>query len=201
MNQMTFYTNPESRSVVVEWLLAELEIDCTRVTLDYGTSMKAPEYLAINPFGKVPALIDGDLVIYETAAICAYLADKYSDKGLAPALDDPKRGLYYRWLFLAAGPWEAANVDRLLKVAIAPEQEMFVGYGNYNTLYQAVIKGLTEAQPYLCGAQFTAADVYVGAGILWELKMGTLQPHPEILRYVDNLRLRPSLQTIAATFS
>lgn len=201
MANFTFYTNPESRSVVIEWMLAELGLDCERVVLEFGTSMKSPEYLAINPFGKVPTLVDDGVVIYETAAICAYLADKYADKHLAPALNDPKRGLYYRWLFMAAGPWEAANINQFLNVDVAPEQEISVGYGSYSTTYQAIIQGLSQAKPYLCGEQFTAADVYVGAGVLWELKMGTLQPHPEILRYAEALQQRPSLAKIAAMFA
>ncbi|MFH4276097.1 glutathione S-transferase family protein, partial [Acinetobacter baumannii] len=88
------------------------------------------------------------------------------DKGLAPALNDPKRGLYYRWLFMMAGPWEAAGVDKALGIKVSPEQKMFVSYGDYNDAYQALIQGLSEANPYLCGEQFTVADVSVGAMLL-----------------------------------
>lgn len=95
---LKLYTNNESRGVVIDWLLVELGVECERIEVAYRTEMKSPEYLKLNPFGKVPVLVDGDVVIYELGAICAYLADKFSDKGLAPALDDPKRGLYYRWL-------------------------------------------------------------------------------------------------------
>ncbi|MFX6213611.1 glutathione S-transferase N-terminal domain-containing protein, partial [Acinetobacter baumannii] len=112
--------NKESRGVVIDWLLVELGVECERIEVAYRTEMKSPEYLKINPFGKVPVLVDGDVVIYELGAICAYLADKFSDKGLAPALNDPKRGLYYRWLFMMAGPWEAAGVDKALGIKVSP---------------------------------------------------------------------------------
>ena len=198
MSQMTFYTHPQSRSRVVDIMLAELGIDCKRVQLEYGTSMKAPEYLAINPFGKVPALVDGEVVIYELAAICAYLADKYADKGLAPALNDPKRGLYYRWLFMVAGPWSMATTDQVLGATPSKEQEGFVGYGNYETALNALISGLSEANPYLCGEQFTAADVFVGSHLMYMLSFQRLEPHPVILRYTDSLKQRPSFQAAFA---
>lgn len=196
MNNMTLYTNPQSRGLVVETLLTELGVDCQRITLEYNTSMKSAEYLAINPFGKVPTLVDGDVVIYELAAICTYLADKYADKGLAPALDDPKRGLYYRWMFMIAGPFSMAITDQTLGVTISKEQERSVGYGNYDTVYQALIQGLEQTAPYLCGEQFTAADVFVGRFLLFMLSVGSLKPHPTITRYTNTLLQRPSFQTL-----
>lgn len=197
MNNMIFYTNPQSRSRVVEILLTELGVDCKRITLEYGTSMKSAEYLAINPFGKVPALVDGDVVIYELAAICAYLADKYADKGLAPALNDPKRGLYYRWLFMTAGSLSNALTDQMLGVNISKEQEKSVGYGNYDTAYQALIRGLEQATPYLCGEHFTAADVFVGSFLLYMLNFGGLKSHPAITQYTHTLLQRPSFKTVS----
>lgn len=198
MSQMTFYTHPYSRSRVVEIMLTELDVDCQRVQLEFGTTMKSPEYLAINPFGKVPTLVDGEVVIYELAAICAYLADKYADKNLAPALNDPKRGLYYRWLFMIAGPWAMATNDQALGVTVNHEQERSVGYGNYDTVYQALVTGLTQSSPYLCGEQFTAVDVFVGSHLIFLLSLDKLQPHPEITRYTDLLKHRPSFQAAFA---
>ena len=101
---LKLYSNAQSRGLVIEWLLIELGAEFEKIELAYHTEMKSESYLNINPFGKVPTLVDGDVVIYEMPAICAYLADKFFDQGLAPALDDPKRGLYFRWLFFAAGP-------------------------------------------------------------------------------------------------
>ena len=115
---LKFYTNTQSRGMVVDWLLIELGGACERIEVAYQTEMKAPEYLKINPFGKVPVLVDGDIVIYELGAVCAYLTDKFADKGLAPALNDPKRGLYYRWLMFISGPWEAASTNKMLGVEI-----------------------------------------------------------------------------------
>lgn len=193
MSSMILYTNPQSRGLALEPLLAELQVDCERVNLDYGASMKAPEYLAINPFGKVPTLVDGDIVIHELPAICAYLADKYADRGLAPALDDPKRGLYFRWLFFGAGPFESANTNRALGVTINQEQQVFVGYGSYETMYRTLVQELELADPYLCGAQFTAADVFLGGYILFMLNMEQIEPHPAIIRYANALQQRPSM--------
>ncbi len=197
MSLMTLYTNPQSRGVVVENLLAELQIDCERVNLEYGTSMKAPKYLAINPFGKVPTLMDGEIIIHELPAICAYLADKYADKGLAPALDDPKRGLYFRWLFFGAGPFDCACTDRALGVEVNQEQQVSVGYGTYDTMYRTLVRELEEADPYLCGEQFTAADVFTGGYILFLMGMGRLEPHPAMVRYAKALLQRPSMAKLA----
>lgn len=160
---LKLYTNSFSRGVVVDWLLIELGIECERIELAYKTEMKTPEYLKMNPFGKVPVLVDGDVVVYELGAIVAYLADKFPEKGLAPALNDPKRGIYYRWLFFISGPWGAAATDKMLGVGVNAEQQSFVGYGNYDDAYNAFVVGLGEAEPYLCGQQFTAADVLVAA--------------------------------------
>ena len=100
MSSMILYTHPESRGAVLEPLFAELKVDCERVQLEFGEAgVKKPDYLAINPFGKVPTLVDDGVIIHELPAICAYLADKYAEGGVAPALDDPRRGLYFRWLF------------------------------------------------------------------------------------------------------
>ena len=199
---LKLYTNSFSRGVVVDWLLIELGIECERIEVAYKTEMKTPEYLKMNPFGKVPVLVDGDVVVYELGAIVAYLADKFPEKGLAPALNDPKRGIYYRWLFFISGPWEAAATDKMLGVGVNAEQQSFVGYGNYDDAYNAFVVGLGEAEPYLCGQQFTAADVTVAAMLFWRLKMGGFQAHhPAIECYLDNIKQRPSYQKFADFFS
>ncbi|ENW97089.1 glutathione S-transferase family protein [Acinetobacter sp. 2JN-4] len=198
---LKLYTNSQSRGVVVDWLLIELGIECERIEVAFETEMKTPEYLKINPFGKVPVLVDDGVVIYELGAICAYLADKFIEKGLAPALDDPQRGIYYRWLMFISGPWDAASTNKMLGITIKPEQKMFVGYGDDQDVYTAFVQGLSEADPYLCGAQFTAADVMVAAMLFWQLKMNEIEPHPAIERYLENVSQRPSYQQFAAFFS
>ena len=198
---LKLYTNSFSRGVVVDWLLIELGVECERIEVAFQTEMKTPEYLKMNPFGKVPVLVDGDVVVYELGAIVAYLADKFPEKGLAPALNDPKRGIYYRWLFFISGPWEAAATDKMLGVGVNAEQQSFVGYGNYDDAYNAFVVGLGEAEPYLCGQQFTAADVLVAAMLFWQLKMGEFQTHPAIERYLENMSQRPGYKKFADFFS
>lgn len=198
---LKLYSNAQSRGLVIEWLLIELGAEFEKIELAYHTEMKSESYLKINPFGKVPTLVDGDVVIYEMPAICAYLADKFFDQGLAPALDDPKRGLYFRWLFFAAGPWDAATTDRALKVEITDEQKMHIGYGNFQDTYTALIQSLEQAQPYLCGEQFTVADVFVGSMLFWQLKMAEIESHPAIEKYLNSIKNRKNLRNNQALFS
>ena len=198
---LKLYSNAQSRGLVIEWLLIELGAEFEKIELAYHTEMKSESYLKINPFGKVPTLVDGDVVIYEMPAICAYLADKFFDQGLAPALDDPKRGLYFRWLFFAAGPWDAATTDRALKVEITDEQKMHIGYGNFQDTYTALIQALEQAQPYLCGEQFTVADVFVGSMLFWQLKMAEIESHPAIEKYLNSIKSRKNLRNNQALFS
>lgn len=198
---LKLYSNAQSRGLVIEWLLIELGAEFEKIELAYHTEMKSESYLKINPFGKVPTLVDGDMVIYEMPAICAYLADKFFDQGLAPALDDPKRGLYFRWLFFTAGPWDAATTDRALKVEITDEQKMHIGYGNFQDTYTALIQGLQQAQPYLCGEQFTVADVFVGSMLFWQLKMAEIESHPAIEKYLNSIKSRKNLRNNQVLFS
>src|SRR3954468_1903436 len=113
-DELVFYTHPMSRGRIVRWMLEEIGQPYRTEILDYGTTMKAPAYLAINPMGKVPALRHGEAIVTETAAICAYLADAFPDSGLVPAQGDRLRAPYYRWLFFAAGPLEAAASNKMM---------------------------------------------------------------------------------------
>src|ERR1700720_611696 len=117
-DELTFYTHPMSRGRIVRWMLEEIGRPYRTEVLDYGTTMKAPAYLAINPMGKVPAIRHGDTVVTEGAAICAYLADAFPQAGLAPPPGDRLRGPYYRWLFFSAGPVEAAVSNTALGFAV-----------------------------------------------------------------------------------
>jgi glutathione S-transferase len=159
--------------------------------LDYGTTMKAPAYLAINPMGKVPALRHGDVVVTEAAAICAYLADAFPQAGLAPPPGDRLRGPYYRWLFFAAGPVEAAVSNKAFGFVVPPEREGNIGYGSFervmNTLEQAVSRA-----DYLVGDKFTAADVYVGSQIGFGLMFKTVEPRPAFQQYWQRISARPA---------
>src|SRR6476660_3016184 len=137
-DNLTFYTNPMSRGRIARWMLEEVGEPYETVLLDYGTTMKGADYLAVNPMGKVPAIKHGDIVITEAAAICAYLADAFPGKGLAPPPASPERGPYYRWMFFAAGPVEAAVNNRSLGFVTPPDRRAMVGYGSFEDVMNAL---------------------------------------------------------------
>src|SRR6185503_15194828 len=134
---LVFYTNPQSRGRIVRWMLEEVGQPYRTEILDYASTMKAPEYLAINPMGKVPAIRHGETVVTEAGAICAYLADAFPDAGLAPPLGDVRRGPYFRWMFFTAGPMEAAVTNKGLNVVVPPERKPAVGYGSLEEVVDA----------------------------------------------------------------
>lgn len=189
--ELVLYTNPMSRGAIARWMLEEVGEPYRTVILDYGPAMKSPEYLAINPMGKVPALVHGDTVVTEGGAICAYLADAFPSAGLAPPPGDPARGRYYRLMFFAAGPIEAAIIDRALEVQIPADKTMMVGYGSYDLAVEVAAKLLGDG-PYLLGERFSAADVYFGSQIVWGTQFGTLPARPEFLAYAERLTARPA---------
>jgi glutathione S-transferase len=187
--ELVFYTNPMSRSGIVHWMLEELGVPYRSEVLQYGTTMKAPAYLAINPMGKVPAIKHGEVIVTEAAAICAYLADAFPEAGLAPPLGE--RGAYYRWLFFGAGPVEAAVSNRACGFQPTREQEMQVGYGSL----AAVLDTLTQAvagRRYIAGDRFSAADVYIGSLIGWGMRFGSVDKRPEFEAYWAGLKDRPA---------
>src|ERR1700733_1979253 len=190
-DELVFYTNPMSRGRIVRWMLEEVGQPYRTELLDYASTMKAPEYLAINPMGKVPALRHGDTVITECAAICAYLADAFPAAGLAPPHTDHARAPYYRWMFFAAGPLEAAWTNQAMGFTVPPDRERMSGYGNLaavlNTLEAAV-----SGSPYLAGDTFTAADVYVGSQLGFGLQFGMIEKRPAFVDYVGRLTTRPA---------
>ncbi|MEO7027065.1 MAG: glutathione S-transferase family protein [Caulobacteraceae bacterium] len=189
-DELVFYTNPMSRGRIVRWMLEEVGAPYRTEVIDYAEN-KSPAYLAINPMGKVPALKHGEAIVTECAAICAYLADAFPAAGLAPPPGDRRRAAYYRWLFFAAGPVEAAAADRSLGVVVKPEQERMVGYGNPATMI-AVLEQAVSASDYLVGDQFTAADVYLGSQIGWGMRFGSIEKRPAFERYWDRVSSRPA---------
>lgn len=143
-DDLVFYTHPMSRGRVSRWMLEEVGQPYRTEIVDYGTTMKAPAYLAINPMGKVPAVVHRGTVITENAAICAYLADAFPDSGLAPPHGDPSRGSYYRWMFFAAGPFEAAVTNKALGVEAAPDRKGMLGYGSLDDVLTTLEKLLSD---------------------------------------------------------
>ncbi|MEA3017437.1 MAG: glutathione S-transferase [Sphingomonadales bacterium] len=188
---LTFYTNPMSRGRIVRWMLEEVGEPYETVLLDYASSMKGADYLAINPMGKVPAVRHGETVVTETAAICAYLADMFPDKGLAPPSGNPRRGPYYRWLFFAAGPVEAAVTGKSLGLLAPPDKAPMAGYGTFEQVMDTLEQAVKDCN-YLCGDQFTAADVYVGSQIGWGMMFGNIDRRPAFADYVGRLQARPA---------
>ena len=186
-DDLVFYTNPTSRGRIVRWMLEETGAAYRTEVVEYGPMMKSEAYLAVNPMGKVPAVRHGDTVVTEAAAICAWLADVFPEAGLAPPAGD--RGAWYRWLFFAAGPLEAAVTNRFLGFEPPADKEGMVGYGNYgavmDTLEHAVSGG-----GWIAGDRFSAADVYVGSHVGWGLQMGTIEARPAFAAYWSRLEGR-----------
>jgi glutathione S-transferase len=192
---LVFYTNPMSRGRIIRWMLEEVGCDYDTEMLDYASTMKGDAYLAVNPMGKVPAIVHKGRVVTECAAICAYLADAFPDAGLAPALDD--RADYYRWLFFAAGPVEQAVTNKAAGFEPTAERGRMFGYGNFDLAIDVLEKAVT-AHPHVAGDRFSAADVYVGSQIGWGLQFGTLPRRDAFVAYADKLMARDAYKRAMA---
>lgn len=195
---IVFYTNPMSRGRIVRWMLEEIGQPYRTVLLDYGTTMKSAEYLAINPMGKVPAIAHRGVVVTEVAAICAYLADAFPEAGLAPPPGDPLRGTYFRWLFFAAGPVEAAVSAKALGLLAPPDKAGMVGYGSFEQMLDTLETAATGSAPWLLGERFSAADVYVGSQIAWGLMFKTMPVRPAFEEYARRITARDAYRRAAA---
>jgi len=190
-DELVFYTNPQSRGRIVRWMLEEVGQPYRTEILGYADTMKAPAYLAINPMGKVPAIKHGDTVVTEAGAICAYLADAFPQASLAPPLGDKRRGPYFRWMFFAAGPLEAAVTDKTLGVQVPAERKPMVGYGDFEDAINGAEQAL-KAGDYILGDRFSAADVYFGSAIGFFLQFGSIEPRPSFVAYSQRLQNRPA---------
>lgn len=195
-DDLVFYTNPMSRGRIVRWMLEEIGCPYRTELLEYGTTMKGADYLAINPMGKVPAIVHKGKVVTETAAICAYLADVYPEAGLAPSLDD--RADYYRWIFYAAGPIEAAFANKAAGFEFPADKQGMAGYGNFELAVSTLEKAVA-GRAFIAGDRFTAADVYVGSMVNFLIGFGILEPRPALVAYVDGLKAREAYKRAAAT--
>ena len=186
--QLRFYTNPMSRARITRWMLEETGLPYEEVQLEFGTSMKSPAFLAINPMGKVPALVHDGVAITENAAICLHLADLVPELGLLPPPGTPERGACYRWM-LFASPLEFFITARR-HGTIAPSME--AGYGNEADLLRT-LEGAVAGRRYLVGERFTVADLYIAAFIGYYIQIGELEPKPVFQDYA-----MPHLQRAAA---
>jgi len=190
-DELVFYTHPQSRGRIVRWMLEEIGQPYRTELLEYGTTMKGPAYLAINPMGKVPAIRHGDMVVTEAAAICAYLADAFPAARLAPPPGDRLRGPYYRWLFYGAGPLEAAWTNKAMGFVVPPERERMAGYGRFETVVDVLEQAVSRSE-YVVGDSFTAADVYIGSGIGFGMQFGMIEKRPAFEQYCQQLSARPA---------
>jgi glutathione S-transferase len=188
-DELVFYTNPMSRGRIVRWMIEEVGAPYRTEVLDYATTMKAPAYLSVNPMGKVPAITHRGQVVTECAAICAYLADAFPDAGLAPPLAE--RAAYYRWMFYAAGPVEAAVTNRSLGFDVPADKAMMAGYGSFDAVMDTLDRAL-ESRTYIAGDSFSAADVYFGSQIGWGLQFGSIDKRPSFEKYWAGIGDRPA---------
>lgn len=192
---LTLYHNPQSRSTTVHYMLHELGEPFEIVPIELKTGEhKRPEFLKINPMGKLPVLRDGDVIITETPAILTYLADKYPKAGLAPAVDAPERGTYLRWLFFYGSCFEPALIDLALKRETPPSM---AGWGKPEDVLDALSAALKPG-PWLLGERFTAADVMMGCGISYMLAFKILPARPEFVEYSARLEARPARKAAKA---
>jgi glutathione S-transferase len=193
MANLTLYHAAPSRSSIARWMLEEVgePYDIHLLSLTRGDN-RTPEYLAINPMGKVPALRHSDVVVTEAAAICTYLADEFPHAKLNVPIGDPRRGVYLKWLFFGPSCIEPAIMDRAF-----PRKEearrSALGYGDVDTVMEVVANAVAKG-PYIMGEQFTAADVVIGSGLRWGMMFKLLPERPEFTAYVGRLAARPALQ-------
>ncbi|MBN9602741.1 MAG: glutathione S-transferase family protein [Afipia felis] len=192
---MKLYWSPRSRSFTALWLMEETGEPYERVLTDISTGAnKTPDYLAINPMGKVPALTDGDMSMAESAAICTYVADRYPQSKLAPPVDDPRRGKYLQWMFFAPSCIEPAILQAYLKLDIPT---VSAAWGSTTQTFDVLDQAL-EKGPWLLGDDFTAADVAIGSGMNFAIRMFKMIPtRPNFDRYLDACAARPAFQTAA----
>jgi glutathione S-transferase len=197
MSNLTLYHAAPSRSSVVHWMLEEVgePYHVQLMSLKKGEN-RAADYLKVNPMGKVPALRHGDVVITESAAICAYLADAFPQARLNVPVDDPRRGPYLKWLFFGPSCVEPAIIDRLFpRTGHIPRAAL--GYGDYDTVIE-VLAAAVRNGPFLMGEQFTAADVVIGSGLRWGMMFKGLPERPEFVAYAGRVAERPAAKRATA---
>ena len=191
-NDIIFYSNPWSRGRIVHWLLEEVGEPYTTHWLQYGEDMKSKQYLAINPMGKVPCVIHNGNVITEAAAICAYMAHTFPQKNLMPKASDLEDlGRYYRWLLFAAAPLEMAITTKAMQWPAGEEHARMLGFGTYKDTLDA-IAGHLKGREFICDYGFSAADVYLGSGLIFGMEIKAVEQRPEFETYAQGLMQRPA---------
>src|SRR4030081_3803365 len=189
---MKLYWSPRSRSFSTLWLMEEIGQPYERVLTDISKGeQKAPDYLAINPMGKVPALRDGDATLAEAAAICAYVAERYPQANLAPPLGDPLRAKYLYWLFFAPSCIEPAMVQLATKIEMS---SVSAGWGDAQRVFDVLDAALAKG-PWILGDTFSAADIAIGSGLNFAVRLFKMVPaRPSFDAYIARCMARPAFQ-------
>jgi glutathione S-transferase len=192
---LVFHYAPQSRALTVHWLLEELGQPYEMRVINFKKNeQKSPDYLAVNPMGKVPAISHNGVVVTEAAAICAYLADEFPDAGLAIPVGDRRRGPYLKWLFFGPSCIEPAVVDRLFnRPEVRPSS---IGYGSFDVTLDTIANAL-RPDSYLLGDRFTAADIVIGGGLFWAMSTKAVPARPEFKAYTERVTSRPAWQRVA----
>jgi glutathione S-transferase len=196
---LKLYHSAQSRSTRPRWLLEEIGAPYELVRLDLSKQEhKTPQYKLIHPHGVVPALVDGDLALMESGAICAYLADKFPAARLAPAVGTPERGRYYQWMFYTIGTLEPPLIQVFLNTVSLPEAQRSAsaveeGRAKFREIAEVIASGLAD-KPFLLGDQFSAADVMVGSTVFWAQMLGLLNDWPVLSEYAQRISSRPAFQ-------
>lgn len=196
---MKLYNNAQTRGMTLFPLLKELGIEdkIDQIQIAYDDMHKA-DYLNINPMGKVPCLVDQGIVISETAAIFTYLADKYIEKGLAPALNDPKRGAYLKWMFFCHGP--LTEYLDLCSLEVSNERieqkKRGLAFGDQETLVAFLKQGMQQANPYLLGEKISAADLYLGYWLVFAIAFKILPYLDEFKPFLELIKQRDSMKDV-----
>jgi glutathione S-transferase len=192
---LTLFHAPNSRSGAARILLEELGAPYDLHVLNLKKNeQRAPDYLAVNPMGKVPAIRHGDALVTEQPAVFIYLADLFPQAGLAPAPGDPLRGPYLRWLAFYGSSFEPAITDRAMKRE--PTPPMMCPYGDFDTML-ATLTAQLRAGPYLLGERFSAADVLWGISLGWATMFKLVPELPEVMAYIDRVSSRPAARRAA----
>ena len=192
--KVTFFHGINSRSTGARILLEELGADYELKLLNFKTGeQRAPDYLAINPMGKVPAVLHDGALVTEQVAVFIYLADLYAGAGLAPPIGDPLRGPYLRWIAFYGACYEPAVIDRSQQRAPAPPSTS--PYGDFDTMFKTLCDQLARAD-YILGERFTAADVLWGTALEWTTGFGLVPATPDISAYIERVMSRPAAQRV-----
>ncbi|MCO1337053.1 glutathione S-transferase family protein [Microbulbifer sp. OS29] len=196
---MKHYFNPMSRAVTTDWMLKELDVQHEQILINFTSDEnKLPEFREINPMGKLPTLVDGDVVVTEVAAICAYLADKFPEKKLAPEIGSVDRATYYRYLFLAGNTIEPAL--SLAASGVTHPEPRSAGWGDVPRVL-ATVEAMTPETGWALGEQFTTADVVFGGLLDFSISFNLIDASPKVAAYVARIRQRPCYRETHSVFA